>query len=320
MNVRHLIVASLVVFAGCRQAVPNADSGQSLQYVGGYRGPFNNDDQSHADLCVRLRTASAALRYVDGTPTGFYIDAPMLQPQAGNGVSCPEKGMARLDARELVRLADGRTMLFHRGGWGFVGDDPASAVHFGHLLTSDVDTAGLKYVRADSAHSTARWIPAPTTPWSGLGQEHGNGTACSARSAAPFRIAVRAIPSDMRYLNSAQTNAVAYAIYGDPSEDLGPPADRARGIKYSMLTWSWINVRGGGVARALLRDGDAFYPCTDVPPIRLASVTDAATKTPSGSVTAIYGAVRAGNGDWLYGWAVSTHKHRDEPDIPHMVR
>lgn len=311
-------LTALLLATACTHAAQHAT--QELPYVGGYKGQFNNDDQSHADLCVRLRVASAALRYADGTPTGFSISAPMLQPQAGNGVSCPETGMARLDARELLRLADGRTMLFHRGGWGFVGDDPASAVHFGHVLTSDVDTAGLRYMRADSATAKGSWVSARTTPWSGLGQERGNGSACTARSVTALHIAVRSIPLDMRYLNSAQTNAVAYAIYGDPSEDLGPPSDRSRGIKYTMLAWSWINVRGGGVARALVHDGDSFYPCTDVPRIQLASVKDAVTKAPSGWVTAAYGAVRAGDGTWLYGWTVFAHRHGDEPVVEHMIR
>jgi hypothetical protein len=122
----------------------------------------------------------------------------------------------------------------------------------------------------------------------------------------------------MKYLNSAQTGAIPYAIYGDPSEDLGPAADRARGIRYTLLEWSWINVRGGGVARALLRDGEKFYPCTDIPPIQLSSVSDAQTKRRTGWVQAIYGAIRAGEGKWLYGWAVSAHQHGGEVVVRHM--
>jgi hypothetical protein len=122
----------------------------------------------------------------------------------------------------------------------------------------------------------------------------------------------------MKYLNSAGTGAIPYAIYGNPPADLGTPTDRSRGVKYTMLTWSWINRRGGGVARSLLHDGEGFYRCTDVPPIQLASVAEAETKRITGWVTAVYGAVRAGDGSWLYGWAVSEHRRGSEPVVLHM--
>jgi hypothetical protein len=305
--------------------IPSPSRQVPLSPTGGYRGRFNNHDQGHADVCVRLRHPTATLRYPDGSSSGFSLTEEILVPKEGSGVWCPERGMARLDARELVRLADGRSMLFHRGGWGFVGDDPWSAVHFGHLLTSDIDTVGLKFVRSDSVSGLpdiprGRWVVAPTRPWTGKGQQDGNGKACDARSAEPERISVQSIPGDMNYLNSKQTGAIPYAIYGNPSEELGTPADRARGVKYTMLEWSWINVRGGGVARALMRDGEEFHRCTDVPPIQLASVSDARTKAPTGWVTAVYGAVSAGDGNWLYGWAVYAHQHGSEPLVMHMRR
>lgn len=315
-----LALAALGCAAGGHRAAPRtaADAAAApLSPTGGYRGRFNNDHQSHADFCVRLRAPSVALRYADGAPTGFALTDSILRPAHGNGVSCPERGMARLDAREIVVTADGRPMLFHRGGWGFVGNDPASAVHYGHVLASELDSVGLRLVRGDSSR---RWVPAPTAPWPGRGQHAGNGTACDARATAPYHVAVHSIPGDMKYLNSARTSAIPYAIYGSPAEDLGPTADRARGVKYTMLTWSWINVRGGGVARALIADGALVYPCTDVPPIRLASVSDPRTKTITGWVEAIYGAIRAGDGRWLYGWIVSAHRHGTEPVVAHLVR
>jgi hypothetical protein len=87
-----------------------------------------------------------------------------------------------------------------------------------------------------------------------------------------------------------------------------------------LLEWSWINVRGGGVARALVRNGDKFYRCADVPPIQLLSVTDAQSKTPTGWVEAVYGAIRTGGGGWLYGWIVSAHRHSDEPIVMHLTQ
>jgi len=305
---------------------PLALTVDQLPATGGYKGVFNNHDQSHADFCVRLRKPSVPLRYPDGTPSGFTLSAGILEPQGGSGgVWCPERGMARLDAREIVQAADGEVMIFHRGGWGFVGDDPLGAVHYGHLLASDIDSVGLKFVRSDSVGrlpGTPRgtWVPAPTRPWSGKGQQAGNGTRCNAPS-TPLKVRVRSIPADMNYLNSAQTSTIPYAIYGSPSTDLGPLADRARGIKYTLLEWSWINVRGGGVARALVKDGSEFYPCADVPPILLASVSDAKTKRKTGWVQAVYGAIPTDVGEnVLFGWIVSAHRHGTEDPVMHLSK
>ena len=311
-----------VQYSGAASLDP-AVSAQQLSPTGGYTGKFNNPDQSHADFCVRLKKPTVALRYADGTPSGFSLTEDILVPQPGNGVWCPERGMARLDARELVVAADGGAMFFHRGGWGFAGNDPGSAVHYGHVLASDIDTIGYKYVRTAPAARlegapAGRWVAAPTAPWPGKGQQDGNGTSCGALSSEPYTVSVQSIPGDMKYLNTAQTHAIPYTIYGDPSEDLGPPADRSRGIKYTMLTWSWINVRGGGVARALIRNGENFYRCTDVPPIRLAAVADAQTKIPTGWVEAVYGAIRTGDRRWLYGWTVSAHRHGDGAVVEHL--
>jgi len=298
----------------------------ALADTGGYRGPFNNDDQHHADLCVRLRapstgSPSVALRYADGTPTGFALSTALLVPQSGAGVWCPAPGMARLDAREIVRTGDGRAMLFHRGGWGFQGQDAESAVHYGHVLVAELDTAGVRYASPPTGQTVAydaRWTPAPLVPWTDEGQRRGNGTACARPAAVADTVLVRSIPGDMRYLNSARTNAVPYAIYGDPSEDLGPAADRARGVRYTMLAWSWINVRGGGVARTLVRDGAPFRRCADVPSIRLAAVADAPSRRPTGWVEAAYGAVRDGAGTSLHGWLVVAHRHGDAPIVRHL--
>ncbi|HEU4641966.1 MAG TPA: hypothetical protein VFS44_05865, partial [Gemmatimonadaceae bacterium] len=190
-----------------------------------------------------------------------------------------------------------------------------SAVHYGHVLVSELDSSGLRFVRDGSAR---KWVPAPTAPWTGEGQRRGTGTPCARRLPNPVRVSVHSIPADMKYLNSKRTAAIPYAIYGSPAEDLGPAADRARGIRYTMLTWSWINVRGGGVARAIVKDGTPFYGCLDVPPIELAAVADARTQTPTGWVRAVYGAIRAGDGQWLYGWIVDAHQHGSEPIVRHL--
>jgi hypothetical protein len=301
-----------------------ADQTAQLPSTGGYTGRFNNDEQSHADFCVRLRAPVVTLRYATGASTGFALTPDILVPQPGSGVSCPERGMARLDAREIVVSADGHPMLFHRGGWGFEGNDPGSAVHYGHILASDIDTVGVKYERTAAAAPSegaprGRWVAAPALPWTGKGQQAGNGSACDSLATTPSTVSVHSIPADMKYLNSAQNSTIPYAIYGSPATDLGPDADRKRGIRYTMLTWSWINVRGGGVARALVADGEKFYRCADVPAITLASVNEAQQKAQTGWVEAVYGAIPTGDGHRLYGWIVSAHRHGSEGVVRHLV-
>ena len=330
---RSTLVLTLLLLPpalGCaaKQRSPSGDrdlgkQSEVLATSGGYKGKYNNDEQGHADYCVRLRASVVTLRYATGAPTGFSLTSDILVPEHGNGVSCPDRGMARLDAREIVISADGKAMLFHRGGWGFAGNDPASAVHYGHILMSDFDSVGVRYERApvtahpdSSAHG--RWATAPTQPWTGNGQQAGNGSACDSLATKPTTVSVHSIPADMKYLNSAQTTTIPYAIYGSPATDLGPDADRKRDIRYTMLTWSWINVRGGGVARALVKNGEKFYRCADVPAITLASVNEAQQKTPTGWVEAVYGAIPTGDGHKLYGWIVSAHRHGSDDVVRHL--
>ncbi len=306
------------------RAVPDSILSSQVAPIGGYKGPFNNDDQSHADFCVRLMKPVVPLRFADGTPSGFNLTADILQPQPAGGVWCPAPGLARLDARELVPARNGERMLFHRGGWGFVGQDSGSAVHYGHILASDIDTSGLKFQRIDSVSGLpsvprGKWIEARTLPWAGKGQAAGNGSACDGLSVSAMTVRVRSIPADMNYLSSRQTSSIPYAIYGDPSEDLGAREDRTRHIKYTLLEWSWINVRGGGVARALVKEGEKFFPCTDVPSIVLASVSDAQSKHHTGWVSAIYGAIPTADNGRLYGWMVSAHRHGGDPVIFHLT-
>lgn len=294
-----------------------------LPTSGEYKGEFNNDDQGHADFCTRLTKPTVPLRYSDGTPSGFNLTPSILQPQSGSGVWCPEPGLARLDARETIIAEDGKKMFFHRGGWGFAGNDPLSAVHYGHVRTEDVNTVGLRFYRSDSASRlpgvpSGRWLTAKTEPWHGKGQQSGNGTPCASLAKTPLRVSVQSIPADMHYLNSRQTGSIPYMIYGNPSTDLGPASDRDRGVKYTILQWSWINVRGGGVARALVRDGADFFPCRDVPAILLASVSDAATKKQTGWVQAAYGAVLTGRKELIHGWIVSAHRRGSEPVVKHL--
>lgn len=92
--------------------------------------------------------------------------------------------------------------------------------------------------------------------------------------------------------------------YGDPAADQGDRHD----VHYTYLLWSCPNVRGGGMVRCLLRDGDAVDLC-DVPPVTMDSYDEAGSS--NGLVEAVY--VRTEQaGNVLHGWTVSTHELFDD--------
>jgi hypothetical protein len=81
---------------------------------------------------------------------------------------------------------------------------------------------------------------------------------------------------------------------------------------------------GGGMVRALLRDGQPFYRCA-VRPIDGIAWAPGSTRE-AGRVTAVYGKTRASeDGPWVYGWTVFSHRPKRAdgsygPEILHMRR
>ena len=111
----------------------------------------------------------------------------------------------------------------------------------------------------------------------------------------------------------------SYITYGDPGNDQGGSAEIATGVHYTLLSWSWVNVQGGGVARGLMEDDATFRRCTDVPSIKLQTVVDSDGRKTNGWVQAIYGATKSGAGV-VYGWTVYAHQYGSQPVVQHLVR
>ena len=72
----------------------------------------------------------------------------------------------------------------------------------------------------------------------------------------------------------------------------------SNGEPYTYLVWSWINKVGGGINRAIMKDGTAFYP---------AKVDAIITELPEGRIKVIYGSIQTNEGIRIYGWTVYSH-------------
>jgi hypothetical protein len=93
---------------------------------------FNAPGQRHVNVCVRLASPAAALRYGDASLTGFGLDD---QRTFDDNLCLP--GTVRLDLHELIPSTSG-PLAFHRGGNGYHDDQN---VKYGELASADVADA-----------------------------------------------------------------------------------------------------------------------------------------------------------------------------------
>jgi len=111
---------------------------------------------------------------------------------------------------------------------------------------------------------------------------------------------------------SGNNSGASFLHYGDPGADQGSRDD----IHYSYVLWSFVNVRGGGIVRTLLKDDQSVRPC-DVAPITMDSWDREGNV--NGTVTARYVRIMAGTCP-TYGWTVWSHDYfgDGEPAAPHQ--
>ena len=244
---------------------------------------YNTDGQRHADRCVRPRPGEVPLRYADYAPTGFHISSDLVLRDS----SC-QPGCVRLDHHELLSTPQGE-LCFHRGGRGY---EDAANVKYGHVAVDDL---------IDD--------PGPPTP------SGGHRGAPASVTSERLVVRVRSIPPSMHYKRPSDTRAgsnrgARFLHYGDPAADQGDRED----VHYTYLVWSFLNARGGGMVRSLLRDGDEVDLC-DVPAIAMDSYDE--NGAVNGRVEAVY--VRAEQAaNELYGWLVSSHELAGDAPVPHL--
>jgi hypothetical protein len=249
-------------------------------------GPrVNGDGQRHADVYVPPARPEIDLRYPDGAPTGFTLRADQLAYRDGRG----RDGHVRLDFHELV-ASDAGDLAFARGGNGFA---DAQNVKYGHVAVADL------------TQDPGR--PSPSGGGRGAAVKPGDG-------AGPHVVRVRSIPLDLHYKRPQDTrmgtNAGAkWMHYGDPASDQGDRHD----VHYSYLLWSFLDARGGGMVRALLREGQVVWPCA-VRPVELPAYDREGAG--NGSVTGRYVGTDVAGGR-LYGWMAWSHRSGDGEPVAH---
>jgi len=140
----------------------------------------------------------------------------------------------------------------------------------------------------------------------------GNGAAAPPAPGEPvYRVAPVDIAFAQRYAGASARQWYTYSVYGRP----------VGGAGYALMSWSWVNVAGGGIARAAVSEGELFHPA-NVQAITLASSAGTgfppglrtgsapanltASAPANGTVTARYGYVSDG-AERVYGWMVTSH-------------
>jgi hypothetical protein len=267
---------------------------------------YDQPGEQHNNVCVKLarNLSQTNLRYLSGAGTGFFLPNTALNFTDG---SCGA-GQLRLDLHEILSAPSTingvsnpvKQLVFHRGGSGYV---DSQNVRYGQVSTSDLSqrTTWLeRHVQASGDNRGAACTPSPGS----------------------YKVSVQPIPFKMKYkspqmISDGNNAGASYLHYGDPAAQQGQQnpqlysTDPATQIHYSTLTWSWIDVAGGGENRILLPSGQDIRLC-DVYPIDYPSwapSSDAPDGQVNGQVEARYVETSVGDGKPVYGWMVWTHQY-----------
>ncbi len=110
------------------------------------------------------------------------------------------------------------------------------------------------------------------------------------------------ISQNQGYLGVNTGSSYTYAPYGIPGG----------GMMSALMSWSWIDVGAGGIARTILPANERFYPATNVAPITTPSYAFNGFTSPlggeNGTVTVRYGHVRDGTKK-IFGWVTTKHTY-----------
>jgi hypothetical protein len=262
---------------------------------------WNRDGQTRTHTCTPMKYSAATLRFPDGSPTVFYVQA---NDPSRNG-SSPDCGIGtmEIDAQEILYNNAGADLYFHAGGGPDLYNNYVDNGQYGHIWVVDL-------------------LSRPTLDPIGI-----NGAGCSASSTpgtdASYYITPTRVPNDMFYKPGASNPGSTYYTYGNPGYDkTGGRGD------WTYISWSWVQnggtsypgniTSGGGLVRALGKRDKVFHRC-DVSSIH--SVSYGPNNAQNGSTIAIYGKTRGDTaGSWIYGWLMHSYQKTGQAVIPCVRR
>jgi hypothetical protein len=248
--------------------------------------------QKRTRTSVPMKGTKIALRFADGSPTGFYAWANDPSSTGNNGDPSPV-GDVELDAQEILKSATGQSLYFHPGGAFY--KDVTNDGQYGHVLATDLKSL-------------------PKLSPVGL-----NGKAAPLATNV-YAITPTRIPPDMYYKANVVngSSGSTYYTYGNPGYDkTGGRGD------WTYLNWSWVqnggssypgNITGGGGLVRALGKRDALFRACDVAPI--VGYSYGKDNLVNGRVTAFYGLMRAGPGNKgsdIFGWLVQSYQKTGQP-------
>jgi hypothetical protein len=228
---------------------------------------YDRPGATHNTQCVPTKSdAAVAVRDAEGR---------QLVNDHGAVTSTPEQREACAAARVSGLQLDGLEAVSAGGAEAFYSwpGDPVRSQSEGFIAASEL--AGRPLLDAQDEAENGR--PAPDAPGSPV-----------------YRITPIAFDNAQEYFGEASGRWYAYDPYGLSTG----------GARYALMTWSWVDVAGGGIGRATVAEGAQFFP-SDVEPIETTTY-GGSLERPNGSVTARYGRIATGAGP-LYGWMVMSH-------------
>lgn len=231
------------------------------------QAPFEAYDRAgvtHDEQCIAT-SAGVRVRVLD-------LEGDQLRTVAGAVSDPPEAretcaGSAGVRVQGIEALPDGAESMYYT--WPFERGGQAP----GLIAASELASAPA----LDAAAAAGNGAPAPAAP-----------------GEPAYALTPRDIAPEQRYAGPTTPRWYTYSVYGRP----------VGGAQFALMSWSWVDVAGGGIARAALAEGELFFPA-DVQAISLPSAAGAGQPA-NGTVTARYG-YALDSGRRVYGWIVTSH-------------
>lgn len=232
---------------------------------------YDKGGVKHNEQCINPSVTEVILRDVKGNQlTSSNLGALKERRAAPEKCAKESRGGVQVDGIEAISASAGSMY------YSWPGQEAPSGQYEGFIAASELEKAP-NLNSEDGA---------------------GNGKAPSSGDAPgspEYVITPTDISKEQHYKGISTERLYLYAPYGKP----------VSGANFALMTWSWVNVSGGGIARAAVAAGDRFYP-SNVKPITMTTY-NAAGEAQNGSVTARYGRVSTGSPKSIYGWMVTSH-------------